>query len=277
MRANMATYAIGDVQGCCSALEALLRRVDFSAARDRLWLVGDLVNRGPQSLEVLRLVKGLGSSAIVTLGNHDLHLVALAAGHAKAHRSDTLESVLQAPDRDDLLAWLRTRRLAYAEGDYLMVHAGLLPQWSVADVLRLAGEVEAVLASADYVSFIEKMYGNHPAAWSEKLADVDRLRAIVNAMTRMRFCTTGGEMEFREKGGADKAPPGYQPWFNVPGRKTANKTVICGHWSALGYVQQANLIALDSGCVWGGCLTAVRLEDRQAIQVACESPGVPMR
>jgi bis(5'-nucleosyl)-tetraphosphatase (symmetrical) len=272
----MSTYAIGDVQGCCSALEALLRRVDFSTERDRLWLVGDLVNRGPQSLEVLRLVKGLGAAAVVTLGNHDLHLVALAAGYAKPHRSDTLQAVLEAPDRDELLDWLRTRRLAYAEGGYLMVHAGLLPQWSVADVMRLAGEVEAVLASAAYASFIEKMYGNHPAAWNEELAGADRLRAIVNAMTRMRFCTTGGEMEFREKGGAGKAPAGFQPWFDVPGRKTEGKTVVCGHWSALGYVQRPDLIALDSGCVWGGCLTAVRLEDRQPIQVTCESPGVPM-
>jgi bis(5'-nucleosyl)-tetraphosphatase (symmetrical) len=272
----MATYAIGDVQGCCSALEALLRRVDFSAERDRLWLVGDLVNRGSQSLEVLRLVKGLGASAVVTLGNHDLHLVALAAGHAKPHRGDTLQAVLEAPDRDELLHWLRTRRLAYAEGEYLMVHAGLLPQWSSADVLRLAGEVEAALAPAAYAAFVEKMYGNHPASWSEELAGADRLRAIVNAMTRMRFCTTAGEMEFREKGGAGKAPAGYHPWFDRPGRKTSNNTVVCGHWSALGYIQRPDLIALDSGCVWGGCLTAVRLEDRQPIQVACESPGVPM-
>jgi bis(5'-nucleosyl)-tetraphosphatase (symmetrical) len=157
-----------------------------------------------------------------------------------------------------------------------MVHAGFLPQWTAADVLRLAGEVEAVLASAAYSSFVEKMYGNHPATWSDELAGADRLRAIVNATTRMRFCTTGSEMEFHEKGGAGKAPAGYQPWFDVPGRKTANKTVVCGHWSALGYVQRPDLIALDSGCVWGGCLTAVRLEDRQPIQVACESPGVPM-
>jgi bis(5'-nucleosyl)-tetraphosphatase (symmetrical) len=276
MRAKMATYAIGDVQGCCGALEALLRRVDFSATRDRLWFVGDLVNRGPQSLEVLRLIKGLGSSAIVTLGNHDLHLVALAAGHAKTHRGDTLDAVLKAPDRDELVDWLRTRRLAYADAGYLMVHAGLLPQWSAADVLRLAGEVEAVLASASYASFLEKMYGNDPAAWSETLRGTDRLRTIVNAMTRMRFCTRGGEMEFREKGSASKAPAGYQAWFDVPGRKTADKTVVCGHWSALGYVQRLDLIALDSGCVWGGCLTAVRLEDRQPIQVTCESPGVPM-
>ena len=272
----MATYAIGDVQGCCSALEALLRRVDFDTARDRLWLVGDLVNRGPESLEVLRLVKGLGSSAVVTLGNHDLQLVALAAGHAKSHRGDTLDAVLAAPDRDELLDWLRTRRLAYAEGGYLMVHAGLLPQWSADDVLRLAGEVEAVLASAGYSTFVEKMYGNDPATWSEGLQGADRLRAIVNAMTRMRFCTTDGAMEFREKGGIDKAPTGYQPWFDVAGRKTSNMTVVCGHWSALGFVQRPDLIALDSGCVWGGRLTAVRLEDRQPVQVACESPGVPM-
>jgi bis(5'-nucleosyl)-tetraphosphatase (symmetrical) len=271
----MATYAIGDVQGCFEALETLLARVRFEPGRDRLWLVGDLVNRGPQSLQVLRLVKALGSSAITLLGNHDLHLIAVAAGYAKPHRSDTLDSILQAPDRDELIDWLRRQRLAYAEGSYLMVHAGLLPQWSADDVLRLAGEVESMLGSAGCDSFVKTMYGNQPPAWDEKLEGDDRLRVIVNAMTRMRFCTAGGVMEFGEKGGPENAPAGYLPWFDVPHRKTADLTVVCGHWSTLGYVQRPDLIALDSGCLWGGCLTAVRLEDRQATQVACEPRAIP--
>jgi bis(5'-nucleosyl)-tetraphosphatase (symmetrical) len=265
----MAIYAIGDVQGCFSALEALLARVKFDPARDRLWLVGDLVNRGPQSLEVLRFVKSLGASAVTVLGNHDLHLIAVAAGCAKQDAGDTLQAVLQAPDRDELLAWLRAQRLAYAEGEYLMVHAGLLPQWSAPDVLRLAGEVEAMLRSPDHEGFMKKMYGNHPLAWNEALTGDDRFRVIVNAMTRMRFCTAEGLMEFREKGGPDKTPAGYYPWFDAPGRKTAHLTMVCGHWSAMGYVQRADLLALDSGCVWGQCLTAVRLDDRQATQLSC--------
>jgi len=272
---NMATYAIGDVQGCFRELETLLARVDFVPGRDRLWMVGDLVNRGPQSLEVLRFVKSLGSSAITVLGNHDLHLIAVASGHAKTHRGDTLQSILQAPDKGELIDWLRSQRLAYAEAGYLMVHAGILPQWSADDVLRLAGEVEAVLGSAAYGEFIGKMYGNFPPIWNDELRGADRLRVIVNAMTRMRFCMTDGTMEFAEKGGPEKAPAGYLPWFDVPQRRTSAVTVICGHWSTLGYLQRPDLIALDSGCLWGGSLTAVRLEDRCAIQVACEPRAVP--
>lgn len=269
----MATYAIGDVQGCYDALEALLARIGFEPGRDRLWMVGDLVNRGAQSLEVLRYVKALGPSAITVLGNHDLHLIAVAAGHARLHRGDTLEPVLEAPDRDELIDWLRAQRLAYAEGEYVMVHAGLLPQWSVEDTLRLAGEVESVLRSATFPDFVKKMYGNHPTAWDEGLHGDDRLRVIVNAMTRMRFCTADGVMDFQQKGGPENPPPGHLPWFDVPNRKTAAAAVVCGHWSTLGYVQRRDLIALDSGCVWGGCLTAVRLDDRAPIQQACVSPA----
>ena len=266
----MAQYAIGDVQGCFDALESMIARIDFDRSRDRIWFVGDLVNRGPQSLEVLRFVKSLGTSAITVLGNHDLHLVAVATGHARLDRSDTLQEILDAPDCAELIAWLRTRRLAYAEGGYLMVHAGLLPDWSESDVLRLAAEVESVLASSAYDAFVSKMYGDHPRRWSEDLRGPDRLRAIVNAMTRMRFCNAKGEMELKEKGGPECAPSGYFPWFDAPGRKTANLVLVCGHWSTLGYVQRPDLIALDSGCLWGGCLTAVRLNDRQVTQVACE-------
>jgi bis(5'-nucleosyl)-tetraphosphatase (symmetrical) len=269
----MAIYAIGDVQGCYGALQALLARVKFDPAADRLWLVGDLVNRGSQSLEVLRFVKSLGASAVTVLGNHDLHLIAAAAGCAKLGKGDTLQPVLQAPDRDELLAWLRAQHLAYAEGEYLMVHAGLLPQWSAADVLRLAGEVEALLRSDGYENFLKKMYGNHPAQWDESLTGDDRTRVIVNAMTRMRFCTAEGSMEFREKGGPQNAPDGYFPWFDAPGRKTAHLTMVCGHWSAMGFVQRPDLLALDSGCVWGNRLTAVRLDDRQPTQLACSPPA----
>jgi bis(5'-nucleosyl)-tetraphosphatase (symmetrical) len=269
----MATYAIGDVQGCCSELESLLGKVAFSPGRDKLWLVGDLVNRGPQSLEVLRLVKSLGASAVTVLGNHDLHLIAVAAGCAKPGRGDTLKAILEAPDRTEIIDWLRTRPLAYAEAGYLMVHAGVLPQWSVEDVVRFAGEVAAALASSSYASFLAQMYGDQPRAWDDKLKGMDRLRVIVNALTRMRFATRSGEIELEQKGGPDRAPKGYRPWFDVPDRKTAGVTMVCGHWSALGFVQRPDLIALDSGCVWGGCLTAVRLEDRQATQIACEQPA----
>lgn len=274
----MARYAIGDVQGCYEALEALLSRLDFDAARDQLWFVGDLVNRGPQSLEVLRYVKSLGTSAITVLGNHDLHLVAVATGHARLDRSDTLQQILDAPDRTELIDWLRTRRLAHADGDFLMVHAGLLPQWSVGDVLRLAREVETVLASPGFASFVSRMYGNHPRRWDETLQGADRLRVIVNALTRMRFCSVEGALELAEKGGLDRTPRGFFPWFDAPARKTAAVTVVCGHWSTLGFIQRPDLIALDSGCLWGGSLTAVRLEDRQALQVTCApraSPALP--
>ncbi len=271
----MATYAIGDVQGCCSELEALLEKIAFTPARDKLWLVGDLVNRGPRSLDVLRLVKSLGASAVTVLGNHDLHLIAVASGSAKLKRGDTLDAILDAPDRAELIDWLRARPLAYADDGYLMVHAGVLPQWSAADVLRLAAEVNVALASASYADFMREMYGNLPTRWSEGLAGMDRLRAIVNALTRMRFATPQGDMELDEKGGPEKAPAGYMPWFDVPGRKTADHTMICGHWSALGYVQRPGLLALDSGCVWGASLTAVRLEDRQATQLACAQAAPP--
>jgi bis(5'-nucleosyl)-tetraphosphatase (symmetrical) len=271
----MARYAIGDVQGCFAALEALLAKIGFDRTRDRLWFVGDLVNRGPQSLEVLRFVRSLGEQAVTVLGNHDLHLIAVESGHAKPHRGDTLDPVLNAPDRAELLQWLRSRRLAYLEDGFLLVHAGLLPQWSGADTVRLAGEVEAVLASPRFGSFVSRMYGDHPDRWDDALAGVDRLRAIVNAMTRMRFCNEQGFMELREKGGPERTPRGFLPWFDIAARRTAELTIVCGHWSTLGFVERPGLVALDSGCVWGGCLTAVRLEDRQVFQVSCEQQAAP--
>lgn len=268
---TMATYAIGDVQGCMSELDALLSACVFDSARDRLWFVGDLVNRGPDSLPVLRFVKSLGDRATVVLGNHDLHLLCVAEGFVLPRAGDTLDDVLGAPDRDVLLAWLRAQRLLHVDGDTVLVHAGLLPQWSVDKARALAGEVEAALRGPGYREFLSRLYGGKPQRWKDGLAGADRLRVIVNAMTRMRFCTEAGVMDFRTKGGLDAALPGYRPWFEVPGRASADHTVICGHWSALGLRLAPRLIALDSGCVWGGTLSALRLEDRRLYRVACRS------
>jgi bis(5'-nucleosyl)-tetraphosphatase (symmetrical) len=271
----MATYAIGDVQGCHGALERLLAAFHFDNARDRLWFVGDLVNRGPDSLATLRLVKDLGDGAVTVLGNHDFHLLAVAAGHAKKNRSDTLDEVLAAPDCDELLAWLRQRPMLHVEGCWAMVHAGLLPQWSVADAQMLAREVEAALRGADWRGFLSELYGDTPDAWSANLQGADRLRVIVNAMARMRFCTGEGTIELRTKGETANAPPGYYPWFDAPGRASRDHALICGHWSTLGLMLRPDLLALDSGCVWGGSLSAVRLEDRKLFQVPCEQCQAP--
>jgi len=265
----MATFAIGDVQGCFEELERLLRKIGFSAPRDRLWFVGDLVNRGPHSLEVVRFVKGLGERAIVVQGNHDLHLLAVAAGHAKRRDDDTFDDVLSAPDRDELLDWVRFRPMLHVEDENLMVHAGLLPSWSVAKAQDLAAEVEAELRARRYQLFLAELYGSRPDAWDDSLRGMDRLRVIVNALTRMRFCSADGVMELRVKGEVEQAPPGFMPWFEVPGRKTRGVAVICGHWSALGLKLTRDLLALDTACVWGGALTAVRLEDRRLFQVRC--------
>ncbi|MDO8989245.1 MAG: symmetrical bis(5'-nucleosyl)-tetraphosphatase [Sideroxyarcus sp.] len=268
----MATYAIGDIQGCYTELLHLLEQIRFDPARDKLWLVGDLVNRGPDSLQVLRYVKSLSDSAVTVLGNHDLHLLAVSEGIAELHRSDTLDEVLAAPDRDELLTWLRQQRLMHAEGEYVLVHAGLLPQWSVKKAGKLANEVEEVLRGDDYATFLSRMYGNAPHGWEDGLEGYKRLRVIVNAFTRLRVCTLQGEMEFRFKGEVEKIPEGYLPWFELPDRKSRKATVIFGHWSALGLKVTPNVIALDTGCLWGGPMTAIRLEDRQLFQVDCKSP-----
>jgi len=266
----MSTYAIGDLQGCFDAFRRLLDLCAFDPAQDQLWLTGDLVNRGTQSLETLRYVKSLGTSAITVLGNHDLYLLMVAEGHlAKRGRDDTLQAVLDAPDRASLMDWLRARALCHREGGYCLVHAGLLPQWTVADASALAAEVEATLQGPHYPHFLSELWGSTPSVWSNDLKGANRLRVIVNAMTRMRFCTREGEMEFRSKGGLDDAPKGYAPWFENPDRKSADHTLVVGHWSALGFRMTENLIALDSGYLWGGQLTAVRLEDRQIFQVEC--------
>jgi len=265
----MSTYAIGDLQGCHDSLLRLLDKIQFDATADRLWLVGDLVNRGPDSLGVLRCLKSLGDAAISVLGNHDLHLLALAEGYGRIHKSDTLDAVLAAPDRDELMHWLRRQKLAWREGDFLMVHAGVLPDWTVDDAMRYAHEAEAVLQGPDYRDFFAQMYGNTPTLWDDSLTGIERLRGIVNTFTRLRYCSIEGEIEFQHKCAPGLQPSGWLPWFEVPGRKSAGTTIIIGHWSTLGLINNADLIALDTGCLWGSRLTAVRLEDRQAFSVKC--------
>jgi bis(5'-nucleosyl)-tetraphosphatase (symmetrical) len=267
----MSTYAIGDVQGCYDALRKLLDRIAFDPARDTLWLVGDLVNRGPQSLATLRFVRSLGERAVTVLGNHDLHLLVVAAGVRKPHRGDTLDEILHAPDRDELLAWLRGRKLMHAANGYALVHAGLLPQWSIARALELAHEVEAALSSPDHAALLQNMYGNTPTAWHDGLTGFDRLRVIVNAMTRLRLCDAQGNMEFSRKGAPADLPAGYMPWFDVPHRASADTPIVCGHWAALGVVVREDLLAIDTGCVWGRELSALRLEDRRLYQCDCSS------
>lgn len=278
----MAHYLIGDVQGCDSALQRLLDTLAFSPSRDTLWLLGDLVNRGSDSAGVLRRLMGYGHAARCLLGNHDLHLLAIAHGVRPPHRSDTLDGVLQAPDRPALLDWLRGQHLAlhetFAGESILMVHAGVLPAWDASKTIALAAELEAVLRSPDLPGFLQRMYGNEPARWDETLQGDARLRVIVNALTRLRFCTADGEMEFATKEGLAGAPPGYLPWFEVPGRRTAGMTVAFGHWSTLGRLQRPDVLALDTGCVWGGCLSAVRLggaSRHELVQVKCEAAQTP--
>jgi bis(5'-nucleosyl)-tetraphosphatase (symmetrical) len=265
----MPTYAIGDLQGCQTPLLRLLDELKFDATADRLWFVGDLVNRGPDSLDVLRFVKSLGNAAVSVLGNHDLHLLALAEGYGRAHKGDTLDAILAAPDRDELLHWLRHQKLAWRADDVLMVHAGVLPDWTPDDTMQRAAEAEAVLQGPDYRDFFAQMYGNAPVAWDVDLKGVERLRVIVNAFTRLRYCSPEGEMEFHHKGAPGTQPAGWLPWFDVPGRRSADATFVIGHWSTLGLINRPDLIALDTGCLWGGRLTAIRLEDRQVFAVSC--------
>jgi bis(5'-nucleosyl)-tetraphosphatase (symmetrical) len=273
----MATYAIGDIQGSFEELQALLGTFGFDRAKDSLWFVGDLVNRGPASLATLRFVRDLGDRALTVLGNHDLHLLALAQGSVKAREDDTLGDVIAAPDRDELLDWLRHRPMAHVASSYALVHAGLLPQWDIAKARALAGEVETELRGPRHREFLAQLYGSRPDRWSDDLRGPDRLRVIVNAMTRLRFCTSEGVMDFDTKGETAQAPAGYLPWFEVPGRKSADYTLICGHWSALGLRIAPNLLALDSGCVWGGKLSAVRLEDRRLYQVPCATDAARVK
>ncbi len=280
---TMALYLIGDVQGCDSALQHLLDKISYSPSRDTLYLLGDLVNRGPDSAAVLRRLMGYGASAQCLLGNHDLHLLAAAVGARQPSRKDTLATVLQAADREAMLAWLRQQRMAFLlkhqHHPYLMVHAGVLPGWTATQTIALAGEVEALLQGPALPDFLHQMYSNQPNAWDASLRGTERLRLIVNALTRLRFCTAQGVMEFDTTDGAKAAPKGYLPWYDVPGRKTADVTVAFGHWSTLGWLGRDDVLALDSGCVWGGCLTALRLGHNstahERIQVHCAQAQAP--
>jgi bis(5'-nucleosyl)-tetraphosphatase (symmetrical) len=272
---HMSLYLIGDVQGCNGALQRLLDEISFSPSRDTLYLLGDLVNRGPDSLGVLRRLMVLGDSVKCLLGNHDLHLLAAAHGVRKPGKGDTLDAILQAPDRTALLAWLCQQNLAIArtvaDKPYLMIHAGVLPQWTATQTVSLAKEVEAVLRGPDLSDFLHQMYGNEPTAWRDDLTGAARLRVIVNALTRIRFCTPEGQMEFATKGlRAIDAPPGYVPWFDAPNRKTADVTVAFGHWSTLGWLGRPDLLSLDSGCVWGGSLSALRLGEQGVTQALAQ-------
>jgi bis(5'-nucleosyl)-tetraphosphatase (symmetrical) len=275
----MGLYLIGDLQGCDAALGALLEKIDFSPSRDSLVLLGDLGNRGPDSLAVLRRLRALGDAAQCLLGNHDLHALAVACGARAAHPSDTLHELLAAPDAPELLDWLRHRELAILRDGILMVHAGVLPQWDAAKVIALCADLMTAIRSKDSKDFFLNMYGNFPNAWRDNLQGCDRQRVIINALTRVRFCSAAGEMEFATKEGAGAAPEGHMPWFDVPGRATANITVAFGHWSTLGLINRPNLIALDTGCVWGGCLSAMRVDGglRELVQVKCEQVVHPIR
>jgi bis(5'-nucleosyl)-tetraphosphatase (symmetrical) len=263
----MAVYAIGDIQGCYDPLLRLLDLLRFDPATDTLWLVGDLVNRGPQSVEVLRLVHSLGERAVVVLGNHDLTLLAVAAGQVKPKRKDTFHTILDAPDRGELLDWLRRRPLLHHDAalGFTMIHAGLPPQWDLALAQRCAVELEAILRGPDCEAFLARMFGGEPRCWRDDLAGYDRLRFTVNVLTRMRFCTADGTLSFTEKGPPGSQEPGLLPWFAVPGRRNADLNLVFGHWAALGYYRAPGIYALDSGCVWGNRLTAIRLDE----------PGVP--
>lgn len=283
----MALYLIGDVQGCDSALQRLLDKISFSASRDTLYLLGDLVNRGSDSAGVLRRLMGYGGAVQCVLGNHDLNLLAIAYGVRKPHRKDTLNCILQAPDRAAMLDWLRGQRMAILENvqghEVLMVHAGVLPAWTASKTITLATEVQDVLRSHALGDFLHEMYGDEPNFWSDTLTGTARLRVTVNALTRLRFCAADGRMEFATKEGAGAAPPGYLPWFDAPDRQTANVTVAFGHWSTLGRLGRNDVLALDTGCVWGGALSAVRLDEAGAcqrhklIQVKCEQAQLPGR
>ncbi len=279
----MSLYCIGDIQGCDSALERLLATIDFSPSRDTVYLVGDLVNRGPASEKVLRRCMESGDTIRALLGNHDLHLMAASQGRRKFSRRDTMQTVLEAPDAAQLLQWLRTQPLArthkLGDDSLLMVHAGVHQSWSLPDTLRYAAEVESMLQSDELPLFLQAMYGNEPDQWSESLTGLDRLRVITNVLTRMRFCAADGRMDFDSSESAADAPPGLMPWFNLPNRHTANTTIAFGHWSTLGELNRPHLIALDTGCVWSGCLTAVRfgntLVERELIHVECEQAQQP--
>ncbi|BBA32910.1 diadenosine tetraphosphatase [Methylocaldum marinum] len=270
----MAIYAIGDVQGCFAELQRLLERIRFDPAADRLWFTGDLVNRGPQSLETLRFIRSLGDGAVSVLGNHDLHLLAVAHGVSSTKRKDTFADVLCAPDRDILLAWLRHRPLLHRENGFYLIHAGLPPQWSAEDAERHAGEVEDCLRGEGFVELFRHMYGDQPDLWSETLQAWERLRFITNCFTRVRYCDRYGHTDFKEKGAPGTQPPHLMPWFKVPGRKSTDARFVFGHWSTLGFYAGDGVYSIDTGCLWGGELTALRLDgELRRFFVSCREGG----
>lgn len=272
----MATYVIGDVQGCFHAFQDLLSKVKFNEKRDKVWMVGDMVNRGSGSLEMLRWCVAHQAHVQVVLGNHDLHALVVANGVVNAHKGDTLQPLLAADDCDDLLYWLRHQPLVVQQDNTIMLHAGLLPQWTISQALALAKEVEHALQADDYVKFLSHMYGNQPNAWRDDLAGMDRLRVITNTFTRLRICSNTGEMEYKFKGELGDIPQGFMPWFDVPNRASLDHTILFGHWSALGLQHRNNVHALDTGCLWGGHLTAFTLETKAITQVPCNQKDNPI-
>lgn len=268
----MATYLIGDVQGCYDPLRKLLSKIDFNVEKDTLWFTGDLVNRGPKSLETLRFVKNLEDRAITVLGNHDLHLLSASVNRACLGNKDTLDDVLTADDSAALLKWLRHRPLLHITNEYCLVHAGIYPQWAISEAKRLASEIESVLRSNDYATFFEHMYGDTPKSWSDSISGWERLRFITNCFTRMRFLNSEGGFEFRQKGPPGSQTVGYIPWFEFPQRKHASHTILFGHWSSLGLHKQPGVIGADTGCIWDGKLTAICLDQNtnfESVDVDC--------
>jgi len=277
MKSGRSIWVIGDVQGCCRPLHALLEHPDIARDADaRYWFAGDLVNRGPDSLGALRTVMALDERAISVLGNHDLHLLAVAAGIKKAGKSDTIAAILDAPDAQELIDWLRHCPLAHYDQGHLLVHAGVLPAWTLKKTMELAAEVEEALRSPDWKTLLDSMYGNQPAYWEDGLRGGERLRVIINALTRMRMCDRRGRMEFSHKGApAEGGEAGLLPWFDLPGRSLGPVTVVFGHWSTLGLMIRPDAICLDTGCVWGRQLTALRLHDHNMVQIPCAQYQIP--
>ncbi|MYN14074.1 symmetrical bis(5'-nucleosyl)-tetraphosphatase [Pusillimonas sp. TS35] len=270
------TWIVGDLQGCSAPLDTLFDDPRIAGSPEaRFWFAGDIVNRGPDSLGALRRVMALGERAIMVLGNHDLHLLAVAAGIGKVKKGDTVASVLEAPDATELIDWLRHRPVAHYEHGHLLVHAGIHPQWDVRKTMALASEVHAALRAPDWRTNLAQMYGNKPDQWDDRLAGSDRLRAIINILTRIRMCHPDGRLDFSHKGPPDEAPEGLMPWFDLPGRASGGDTVVFGHWSTLGLLMRPDVVCLDTGCIWGRHLTAMRIADRALAQVHCAQTRRP--